>query len=300
MENLKKQQIANALRTYCDRYASQNKAANSLKNVSAATISQMLNGNWDLIKDEMWRNVAAQIGYKENKWATVETSVYQRMMAILKDAKASSLVIGVTGDAGTGKTFTCKQFAESNKQVYLLCCNEYWNRKLFLTTLLTALGCDYRGFTVGEMMAEAVRVLKMQESPLIILDEADKLSDQVLYFFITLYNQLEDECGIVLCATNFLEKRIKRGVDLNKKGYNEIWSRLGRKCVKLSGEEDDKKGGEKKEVGITSADITAICVANGITDKRIIDKIIAESDCDLRRVRRRVHAEIGKRSLNAI
>ena len=49
MENLKKQQIANALRTYCERYASQNKAANSLKNVSAATISQMLNGNWELI-----------------------------------------------------------------------------------------------------------------------------------------------------------------------------------------------------------------------------------------------------------
>ncbi len=281
MENLKKQQIVNALRTYCDRYASQNKAANSLKNVSAATISQMLNGNWELIKDDMWRNVATQIGYKDEKWAAVETSNYLRMLELLNDVKANSLVMGITGDAGTGKTFACKQYAESNKQVYLLCCNEYWNRKLFLTELLTALGRDYTGFTVGEMMNEAVRVLKMQESPLIILDEADKLSDQVLYFFITLYNQLEDECGIVLCATSHLEKRILRGIKLNKKGYNEIWSRLGRKCVKLK--------------GVTAADVAAICEVNGITDRARVESVIADCESDLRRVKRRVHAENRKR-----
>lgn len=85
------------------------------------------------------------------------------------------------------------------------------------------------------MMAEAVRTLKIQDRPLLILDEADKLSDSVLYFFITLYNHLEDECGIVLCATNHLEKRIVRGIKLNRKGYSEIWSRLGRKCVPLKG-----------------------------------------------------------------
>ena len=43
-----------------------------------------------------------------------------------------------------------------------------------------------------------------------VLDEADKLSDQVLYFFISLYNKLEDRVGIILCATDYLEKRIKK------------------------------------------------------------------------------------------
>ncbi|MGM9817686.1 MAG: AAA family ATPase [Hominenteromicrobium mulieris] len=285
MESIKKQQIANALRTYCERYESQNKAANSIKNVSSATISQMLNGNWELIKDDMWRNVAAQIGYKDEKWEAVETNDYRRMMALLDDVKENSLVMAITGDAGTGKTFACKQYTAMHRQVYLLCCNEYWNRKLFLTELLTAMGRDYTGFTVGEMMHEAVRTLKMQETPLLILDEADKLSDQVLYFFITLYNHLEDECGIVLCATNHLEKRIKRGIKLNKKGYNEIWSRLGRKCVPLK--------------GVSAADIAAICEANGIVDSKDIDGIIADCESDLRRVKRRVHAIAKKRTLKA-
>jgi hypothetical protein len=125
-------------------------------------------------------------------------------------------------------------------------------------------------------MLEAVRWLKMQEAPLLILDEADKLNDKVLYFFISLYNALEGECGLLMVATSHLELRIKRGVKGNKKGYSEIWSRLGRKCVALK--------------GVSAADITAVCEANGVTDPRDIDIVINDSESDLRRVRRKIHA----------
>ena len=138
------------------------------------------------------------------------------------------------------------------------------------------IGRDSSGYTVGEMMEAVVSELKKQEAPLLILDEADKLNDNALYFFIALYNQLEDECGIVLQATNYLEKRLARGVRLNKKGYNEIWSRVGRKCIELK--------------GVTADDIASICVANGVHDAKTIDKIIDDSESDLRRVKRRVHA----------
>jgi hypothetical protein len=289
MENLQKTNISTALRGYCDRYKNANKkndqgvnkAAASLKNVSPATISQMLAGNWELITDEMWRNVASQIGYKDGKWQPVETANFQLINRILEDAKENSLVMALTGEAGSGKSFTLKYYTNNHPNVYLLDCSD-WNRKKFLAELLTVLGRkDYAG-TVDEMLAEAVRCLNTQEAPLLILDEADKLSDHVLLFFVTLYNQLEDRCGIVLCATNYLEKRIRRGVKLNKRGYNEIWSRLGRKCVELP--------------GVTEADIVAMCEENGITDKRTIDAILQDSDKDLRRVKRKIHATIKQYS----
>jgi len=276
MESTKKDQIVEKLREYITRYESQNKAANSLKGVSSATISQMLNGNWDLIKDEMWRNVAAQIGYAETEWVAVETRDFKILTTLLHDAQQKSNVYAITGAAGTGKSFAIRQFASDNRRVHLLKCAEYWNKKMFMQELLSAMGRDYAGFTIGEMMYEIVTELKRQHQPLIILDEADKLTDQVLYFFITLYNQLEDQAGIVLCATNYLEKRIKRGVKLNKKGYNEIYSRIGRKCVELK--------------GLSASDISAVCQANGVTERANLQDIISDCEGDLRRVKRKIHA----------
>lgn len=248
-----------------------------MKGVSAATVSQMLSGNWDLIGEEMWRNVASQVGVKQSRWAAVETVNFRHLTTVLEDAKRNSLVLAVTGGAGTGKTFACTHYRDSHKRVYMLQCNEYWNRKVFMMELLRATGRDATGHnTVGEMMSEAVRVLKQQEEPLLILDEADKLGDPVMYFFISLYNQLEDECGIVMCATSYLEKRLTQGVRLNRKGYAEIWSRLSRKCIQLR--------------GVSPADIVKVCEENGIRDRADIDRVLEDSEGDLRRVKRMIHA----------
>jgi len=276
MTNLDKQQIKSKLADYCTRYESQNKAANSLKGVSSATISQMLNDNWELIKGEMWKNVAAQIGYTKAQWVPVETRDFRMLTALLNDARDNSNVFASTGDAGTGKSFALKAFASENKRVFLLCCNEFWNRKMFLQELTTSMGIDNSGYTVGEMMYEVVSKLKKMDNPLIIMDEADKLSDQVLYFFITLYNQLEDHCGLVLVATSHLEKRIKRGIKLNKKGYTEIFSRMGRKFIGLK--------------GVGSTDVRAICTANGVENAAAIKDIWDDCEGDLRRVKRKIHA----------
>ena len=132
------------------------------------------------------------------------------------------------------------------------------------------------GTTVSDMMDNIVDTLKRKEQPLIVLDEADKLSDQVLYFFISLYNQLEDQCGIMLTATSNLKARIERGLRLNRKGYAEIYSRIGRKFVELPLP--------------NSEDVAAVCVANGVSDTKAINRVIDEADGDLRRVKRSVWA----------
>ena len=124
------------------------------------------------------------------------------------------------------------------------------------------------------MMREAIRQLKRREGVLIVLDEADKLSDQVLHFFITIYNKLEDTVGIVLCATQYLKKRIERGVVNNRKGYKEIYSRIGRKFIPMP--------------VVNRGDIKAVCTANGLEDRREIERIIDDADNDLRRVKRLV------------
>lgn len=268
-----KQNIQARLQEYVEQKGSQNKAARSLNDVSAGTLSQILAGNWELISDDMWRNVAHQIGYARRTWNIAQTRGYSRMTQILTDAQDNALVLAVVGDAACGKTEAIRHYVEGNRNVYHICCGDYWNRKHFLTELLRSMGVEASG-TITDMMFDAVQTLKKKDAPMVILDEADKLSDQVLYFFITLYNQLEDHCSILVCATDYLEKKILRGVKNNRKGYREIYSRLGRKFIGLPIP--------------NRRDITAICRANGVEDRDDIAKIADEADGDMRRVKRLV------------
>ncbi|MEG0012461.1 MAG: ATP-binding protein, partial [Muribaculaceae bacterium] len=192
MQEQEKQQIRKALVDYCDNKGGQNKAANMMQGVSSATISQVINDKWEMISDDMWRSISSQIDYDASSWVVVETRGYARMYSMLQDAQDNALVFAITGEAGCGKTEAIKSYGSRHLNVYHLSCSEYWNRKYFMAELLLAMGIDSTGCTVSEMMVDIIYNLKKRYAPLLILDEADKLSDQVLYFFISLYNELED------------------------------------------------------------------------------------------------------------
>ena len=274
---MKKEEIVAQLRSYVERKGSQKKAANSLDGVSSATINKMLNGtDLETISEEMWRSVAQQTRTKSEGWQLADTSVHREMTMLLSRAQEDALVAGVIGAAGSGKTETCREYADEHRNVYHITCGEHWNRRTFVSKVLKSMGANVAGYTINDMMEEVVDALSRADNPLLILDEADKLSDQVLYFFITLYNQLEGRCGIVLCGTQYLKARIIRGVRLGKKGFEEILSRLGRRFFELA------------EIG--EEDVALVCVANGIESDAKIRKITKESESDLRRVKRSVWA----------
>lgn len=268
-----KQQIRDKMLEFVDRMESQNKAAKSI-GVSSATLAQIKNHKWENIAEEMWRKIGARVGWKEEDWVTVETRDFKKLENILSITQKESLVKAVIGAAGTGKSETLKHYRNTNKKVYLLRCSEFWNRKYFLSKLLQAMGRNSGGLTVAEMMDEVVSTLKSRENTMIIIDEADKLSDQVLYFFITIYNELEDHCAIILCATEYLKRRIEKGQRTKKKGFEEIYSRIGKRFIELN--------------GVCSSDVAAICVANGITDNTEIKEIYEDCESDLRRVKDKV------------
>ncbi len=274
--NEEKEMIRVRLGEYCEMKGSQKRAATSLVGVSPATVTQIVTGKWELINEKMWRNVAAQIGVKQTRWNIVETRNYKALSEIFADAQENALVLAVCGEAGTGKSLTAAHYGAENPNVYVLACSEYWNRKTFLRELLRVMGKNPAGDTVGDMVDDVVMELKRRENPLIILDEADKLSDQVMFFFITFYNKLEDYCGIVLMATDYLEKKVRRGLRLNKKGYKEIYSRIGRRFVAMP--------------GLSATDISDVCRANGVEGLREIDTVKKDCEGDLRRVKRKCHA----------
>ena len=275
-----KQKVIKALGELVERKGSQDKAAKSLKGVSSATISLILSGRGEEVRERMWQNLATQLEIG-NEWVIADTLQTMQLRALLEDAQSESLVMSVVAPAGTGKTQTSKLYESENKEVYRLACSEFWTKNDFVDELLRSLGESGLGYTKRERMSKAIEALRRKNSPLIIFDEFDKLSDNVWFFFITLYNELEGKCGMVLLSTDSIEVRIKRGLRLNKRGYNEFWSRLGRKCVKLT--------------GVGYEDIEAVCQANGVEDTALIEDIARDCEGDLRRVVRRIFSERRKK-----
>lgn len=272
MTHQDKHQTVEALERFIAQKGSANQVAAGMPGVSPATISQMRNHKWDLIADDMWRKVAAYVGVTTNGWNYAKTRNSDDLLKFFNDSQQFALVMAITGKAGSGKTESAKKYTSENKNAFLLSCNEYWDKRWFLRELLAKMGKEHSGLTLPEMMFKATQLLKSIDAPIIILDEADKLADNVLLFFITLYNELENHCGIVLMATQFLEKRIKRGVAMEKKGYREIYSRVGLRFIELE--------------NTSFSDVKSVCEANGIIDNEMIRAISKDCEGDVRRVRR--------------
>lgn len=271
-----KTDIQKLLVDYVDTFASQAKAAASLHNVSEATVIQILKNNWKDISEAMWTNVAKQIGYSANKVAIVETQDVTTMVDLFTIAREEGANFAIIGQPGSSKTFTSRFFETNNRKagVFHIECSEYWNKKQFLSRILSKMGVQNTGYNVGEMMGAIVSNLRKQYQPLLILDEIDKLDDRVFLFYITLFNELHGVCGMVMLGTDYLKKRINRGVERNTRGYKEIFSRLGSKFIELDGTDQ--------------REVAEICKAHGITEKIDITEIFNSYKGDLRAVDRKI------------
>lgn len=280
LSNSEKTNIREALAGYVAKFPSQNKAASSLNGTSAGTISSILNGKWDNISDDMFRSIASQIGSTATGWQIVETGAFQEINFALGDAQEHKNVTWVVGEAGCGKTATSRTYAMEHREVFYILCSEDMKKGDFVREIARCVGIKTDGHNIREIWGLILDNVVQMDAPLLIFDEADKLTEPVFHYFISLYNKLEDKAGVVFLSTDYICKRITRGLHFQKPGYKELFSRIGRKFFEVE--------------PTTAHDVHAICRANGITDPVLIDKVVmeaAEYEFDLRRVKKTIHRE---------
>lgn len=279
MNTQAKEQIKSDLSNYVSRQGSMNAASKALQSVSIGTVSNILAGKWDNISAAMWTSIQKQVTPSAGWVIVPHTTRFEEINRFYRDAQRYSEVFCLTAPEGTGKSVPGEYFAE-NQNVFLVECAQHLNRHTFLRELLKSMGKDYTGLSVYEMLNRVNETLLKLENPLFIWDEADKLTDAVLLFFISIFNKTEDKCGIVLQATSNLEKRIKDGFEKGKPGFKEVYSRIGRNFIGL-----DPNSRE---------DLAAIVRANGIADPLEVTRIINESEGDIRRIKRLVKGAIRR------
>lgn len=261
------------LETYIKRIGSQRKAATALE-VGTATISDIVQGNFSRVSNDMLATIRAKISPVSRDWSIVETDVYKEISSVLLDSKLYGDITWVVADAGSGKTTTSRHFAENTTNAFYILCSEDMIRGSFLGAICKAIGIKSEDNNRSTLDAIFQQLLKL-ESPVLIFDEADKLQDTVFQYYVHIYNILESHVGMVFLSTNYIEKRMSSGLRNNKRGYKELNSRIGRKFFKVD--------------PVSANDIYAICKHNGIEDKEEIERIIKDADnydYDLRRVKK--------------
>jgi DNA transposition AAA+ family ATPase len=274
-----KERVQERLRQYVAKFPSQNKAAQSLTGTSSATVSSILQGKWENISDDMWRNLGTQLGMAGGDgWQVVETKAFQEIVFAMQNAQAAKNATWVVGEAGCGKTTTARLYATEHSGVFYILCSEDMKKSDFIREIARRIGLRTEGYSVRELLDRIIDDLIQMEAPLLLFDEADKLPERVFHYFIDLYNRMEDKCGMVFLSTSYIKRRMAMGLRYNKCGYNEIHSRIGRKFFEL----------ERTD----AHDVYAVCMANGVTDKGRISEVVRDSEeyeFDLRRVKKSIH-----------
>lgn len=249
-----------------NKEVSQNKLAEMI-GISPATLTNLLKERWEKFNESMLIKIYSY--FTPNNWNLVETTNFETIYCRCDEARNKKSLIALIGYAGAGKTATIRNYYENNPDTYLVTCAKNMRTKQFLSEILKSLGVSYLASDF-EMTKTIIEELNKKQAPLLIIDEASKLSSTHLMYIQDIWDGIEPNCGLILAGVDYLLTNVKKQAEKNKIGMPEFYSRVSM-WQYLSPP--------------TKEEIKSICIANGIEDKNALQAI-----CKLKNFREVKHA----------
>lgn len=245
-------EIKNAVNSYCKAKAMSKEDLALQIGISGATLSDIANDKWDAINERMWQKVWNYVR-PFNIPQLYKTADFQAAENLCLKAKANHYMAGLLADTGMGKTTALKSIARQENVFYI-----YYDTNMrpnhFFYELGKLLGYEYEA-KMYDMVNKVCDTLNTLDSPLILIDEAGKLTDPMLMAIHVLRDKTIHNCGIVLGGMPYFKHNLIKKANKQKIGISEfyrrimIWNELG---------------------GLSNDEIEFICQNNGITDKKEI------------------------------
>jgi hypothetical protein len=245
-----------AVQDFCNnllkKHGTQSAAAKVLS-ISDAHMISLRRGDWQNIGDVLFNTVAAKAGITD--WKLCDTINFQEIGGTLDAAQDRSKMIGLTGHPGAGKTEAARIYCQRTPGAYYVLADTEMSKARFLADLMREMGMAVPGTGAvipGQMIAEICeRCISQEHRPLIVIDDAGKLSPTILRIIQIIYDRTKDRAGIVVMGTPQLKKMLDLKAKLDVMGFRELLRRFAY-WITLD--------------GINEADVMKICKANGITD----------------------------------
>lgn len=216
--------------------------------ISHAVLTYVSQEQWENVSDEMLLKIINALKVSHDDYKLIKTANFNTVINLCKDAAKRHYLYGLVGCTGAGKTTALKQYYASNPNVFYVECKNIMNRKHFFGAILKELGINFIG-TVYDMVNRIEEEFKSIENPLLIIDEAGKLSHTLILDLHDLRNATMNNLGIILSGCEYFKENLEKGVQKDKQGVPEFYSRIISWQILASP--------RKKEV-------EAICEVNGI------------------------------------
>jgi DNA transposition AAA+ family ATPase len=204
--------------------------------VSDATVINIKRGNWEAISDAMLQKIRAY--FRLDGWQVRNTHNYSAITKLCEDAKTNKRMLAVAGYTGAGKTTALRLYAQQNPETYYMLATVMHTRKTFLESICRAMGITVP-FRMQDILTAIIEKIHSAQAPLLIIDDAGKLSHTCLRLIQVIYDETEHSAGIVLAGTEFLKEEIERASRRNANGFRELkrriayWQPLRRPTVQI-------------------------------------------------------------------
>lgn len=249
---MKKEEIREIINDFCNEKDLSKSAFAKMCGVSDGTLSFIGNGQWEKVSDEMAQKIKSFIDRKTGG------DIYQStdFVSIFKACDAARkfhLMIGVLADTGVGKTTAVRTYARQKNVFYVSFCKSV-KANQFFADLLRELGVSFEG-PLNAKINRVAEELNKKDHPLLIIDEAGKITHPIMLYLQELRDKTSSNCGIILAGMPYFKANLQKFADRQKEGYAEFLRRINlwHKCL-----------------GLKPDEVTEICRINGVTDK---DKI---------------------------
>jgi DNA transposition AAA+ family ATPase len=214
--------LQQAIEKAMDTAGSQNALAKKL-GVSAATLVNIRQGNWDLLSNEMINKLKSK--FRVDDWPLKQTFNFKAIQNLCEDARINHKFYAIAGYSGAGKTTALRFFAEQYRNVYYIHGTAITNKRTFLLAIQQAMGIS-KGILIPQMMDAIIEHMNSHDYPLLIIDDAAKLNITVLQLIQIIYDATEGSAGLVLAGTQYLKENIERLARKNKMGFQELCRRI--------------------------------------------------------------------------
>ena len=191
--------------------------------VSGATLSNIENLNTENISEEMWLRVWNYV--RPDTWQTVNTTNFSTVFAVCEEARSKGRMLGLVGSTGYGKTTALRAFEQGHKQVHYIACQKTMRPRQFFQKLLQQMGI----YTTGNMYELVERIaaeINAQARPLVLIDEAGKLTATHMLYLHDLRNLTEGHAGLVLAGVEYFKTNLEKAVARQKEGMPEFFDRI--------------------------------------------------------------------------